>query len=58
MLSKFLYMLDGIMVYSHGQASYEMHSGDALILDGGSPHGPAQLLALPARFLSVTGFSG
>lgn len=56
--TEFLYMLEGAMVYSHGQASYEMHPGDALIFDGGSPHGPERLITLPIRFLSVTGFGG
>ncbi|MFN8076860.1 MAG: XRE family transcriptional regulator [Kineosporiaceae bacterium] len=54
--TEFLYMLDGVMVYGHGEARYEMHPGDSLQFDGEGPHGPAQLVELPIRFLSITAF--
>ena len=54
--TEFLYMLDGVMVYGHGQARYEMRSGDALQFDGEGPHGPVELRQLPVRFLSITAF--
>jgi transcriptional regulator with XRE-family HTH domain len=54
--TEFLYMLDGVMVYGHGDARYEMHAGDSLVFDGEGPHGPAELLELPIRFLTVTGY--
>ena len=49
-------MLDGVMVYGHGQARYEMHPGDSLVFDGEGPHGPAELIELPIRFLAVTAY--
>jgi hypothetical protein len=44
------------MVYGHGEARYEMHAGDSLVFDGDGPHGPAALVELPIRFLTVTGY--
>ncbi|WP_436773747.1 helix-turn-helix domain-containing protein [Yinghuangia sp. YIM S09857] len=49
-----LYMLEGEMVYGHGDARYEMRPGDTLQFDGEGPHGPGELVELPIRFLSVT----
>jgi hypothetical protein len=49
-------MLEGVMVYGHGEARYEMRAGDSLVFDGEGPHGPAELVELPIRFLTVTGF--
>ncbi len=54
--TEFLYVLEGRMVYGHGEARYEMGPGDCLVLDGEGPHGPVELLELPIRFLSVTGY--
>jgi transcriptional regulator with XRE-family HTH domain len=54
--TELLYMLEGVMVYGHGNARYTMRPGDALQLDGEGPHGPAQLVSLPIRFLSVIAF--
>ena len=54
--TEFLYMLEGEMVYGHGEARYVMRPGDALQLDGEGSHGPAELMSLPIRFLSVTAF--
>ncbi|MET9832264.1 XRE family transcriptional regulator [Streptomyces sp. NPDC006385] len=54
--TELLYMLEGEMVYGHGEASYTMRPGDALQLDGEGPHGPQELVTLPIRFLSVTAF--
>ena len=54
--TELLYMLEGEMVYGHGDASYTMHPGDALQLDGEGPHGPRELLTLPIRFLSVVSY--
>ncbi|NMO88405.1 XRE family transcriptional regulator [Actinomycetospora sp. TBRC 11914] len=48
-----LYMLEGVMVYAHGESSYTMRPGDALQLDGEGLHGPQELVELPIRFLSV-----
>ncbi|HSK58606.1 MAG TPA: XRE family transcriptional regulator [Actinomycetospora sp.] len=54
--TEFLFMLDGVMRYVHGEARYEMRAGDSLIFDGEGPHGPAELVELPITFLTVTGF--
>jgi transcriptional regulator with XRE-family HTH domain len=51
--TEFLYMLEGVMVYGHGQARYTMRSGDSLQFDGEAPHGPAELVKVPIRFLSI-----
>ena len=52
--TELLYMLEGEMVYGHGEARYTLRPGDALEFDGEGAHGPQDLLRLPARFLSVT----
>jgi transcriptional regulator with XRE-family HTH domain len=54
--TEFIYMLDGVMRYVHGEARYEMHAGDSLIFDGEGPHGPEELVQLPITFLTVTGY--
>jgi transcriptional regulator with XRE-family HTH domain len=54
--TELLYMLEGEMVYGHGDSSYTMRPGDALQLDGEGPHGPRELVSLPIRFLSVVAY--
>lgn len=54
--TELLFMLDGEMVYSHGESSYTMRPGDALQLDGEGIHGPQELVRLPIRFLSVVAY--
>jgi transcriptional regulator with XRE-family HTH domain len=54
--TELLYMLEGVMVYGHGDAQYTMRPGDALQLDGEGTHGPQELVELPIRFLSVTAY--
>lgn len=54
--TELLYMLEGEMVYGHGEARYPMRPGDALQLDGEAVHGPQELVALPIRFLSVVAY--
>ncbi|WP_432536153.1 helix-turn-helix domain-containing protein [Kineococcus arenarius] len=54
--TEILYVLEGAMVYGHGEARYEMHPGDALQFDGEGPHGPEELVELPVKFLSVTAY--
>ncbi|WP_149830806.1 helix-turn-helix domain-containing protein [Streptomyces tailanensis] len=54
--TELLYMLEGEMVYGHGEASYTLRPGDALQLDGEGAHGPQALVELPIRFLSVTAY--
>jgi DNA-binding XRE family transcriptional regulator/quercetin dioxygenase-like cupin family protein len=54
--TELLYMLEGEMVYGHGDSSYSMRPGDALQLDGEATHGPQTLVQLPIRFLSVVAY--
>jgi len=54
--TELLYMLEGEMVYAHGESRYPMRPGDALQLDGEGVHGPKELLRLPVRYLSVVAF--
>ena len=54
--TELVFMLEGEMVYGHGDASYTLAPGDALQLDGEGAHGPQELLALPVRFLSVVAY--
>jgi transcriptional regulator with XRE-family HTH domain len=50
---EFLYMLQGEVVYTHGDRTYPMQPGDSLFFDAGIPHGPLELRRLPAVYLSV-----
>jgi transcriptional regulator with XRE-family HTH domain len=50
---EFIYMLEGRMVYMHGDKSYRLSPGDSLFFDADAPHGPEELIALPIRFLSI-----
>jgi transcriptional regulator with XRE-family HTH domain len=49
-----LFMLEGVMKYSHGRGQYLMEVGDTLQFEGDVPHGPASLMRMPVRFLSFT----
>lgn len=53
---EFLYMLEGNVVYRHGDKIYDMHPGDALFFDADAPHGPEELRQLPIRYLSVISY--
>lgn len=53
---EFLYMLEGNVVYRHGEKTYDMHPGDALFFDAEAPHGPEELKQLPIRYLSVISY--
>lgn len=54
--TELLYMLEGVMVYGHGDAEYTLRPGDSLLLDGEGIHGPNDLVRLPIRFLAVTAY--
>lgn len=54
--TEFIHLLEGEMVYGHGQESYRLRAGDSLQFDGEGPHGPVELVDLPIRFLSVIAF--
>lgn len=50
---EFLYLLEGELIYRHGNRLYPMSAGDSLSFDGGVPHGPEKLLQVPIRLLSI-----
>ncbi|WP_157110789.1 helix-turn-helix domain-containing protein [Nocardia anaemiae] len=54
--TELLYMLEGVMVYGHGDSEYTLRPGDSLLLDGEGAHGPSELVRLPIRFLAVTAY--
>lgn len=51
-----LYMLEGIVGYRHADRLYRLEPGDSLIFDADAPHGPEELIALPARYLSIISY--
>lgn len=53
---EFLYMLEGEVVYRHGDSLYRMQAGDSLFFDADAPHGPEELVRLPARYLSIISY--
>lgn len=53
---EFLYMLEGEVVYRHGDKLFTMQPGDSLFFDADAPHGPEVLVTLPARYLSIISY--
>lgn len=53
---EFLYMLEGEVVYRHGNNLYRMVPGDSLFFDADAPHGPEELTHLPIRYLSIISY--
>ncbi|WP_245626904.1 helix-turn-helix domain-containing protein [Aestuariivita boseongensis] len=51
-----LYMLEGTLGYRHADQIYRLEPGDSLIFDADAPHGPEELIALPARYLSIISY--
>ncbi|MBT8155964.1 XRE family transcriptional regulator [Epibacterium ulvae] len=51
-----LYMLEGTVGYRHGDQMYRLEPGDTLLFDADAPHGPAELIELPAKFLSIISY--
>ncbi|MGE0748975.1 MAG: helix-turn-helix domain-containing protein [Variibacter sp.] len=56
--TQFIYLLEGKMIYRHGQKTYQMSAGDSLLFQANVPHGPEQLLVNPVRYLSVISYLG
>lgn len=54
--TEMLYMLEGVMIYGHGESEYTLRPGDSLLLDGEGLHGPHDLVRLPIRFLAITAY--
>ncbi len=50
---EFIHILKGKIVYRHGDRQYQLGPGDSLFFDALSPHGPTELLDLPATYLSI-----
>jgi transcriptional regulator with XRE-family HTH domain len=50
---EFIYMLTGEVVYRHGDHSYNLTPGDALLFDSAAPHGPEKLVIKPMTYLSI-----
>ena len=44
--TEFIYMLEGVMDYSHSRSVYRLQAGDSLQFDGEGAHGPADLVQL------------
>lgn len=53
---EFLYMLEGEVVYRHGNNLYRMMPGDSLFFDADAPHGPHELTKLPMKYLSIISY--
>ena len=51
--TEFIYMLTGEVVYRHGDQSYHLTPGDALLFDSAAQHGPEKLLVKPMTYLSI-----
>ena len=54
---EFIYILEGEVLYRHGDKLYPMSVGDSLFFDADAPHGPEELTKLPIRLLSVIVYS-
>ncbi|EAQ03944.1 DNA-binding protein, putative [Pseudooceanicola batsensis HTCC2597] len=48
-----LYILDGAMLYRHGDKTYLLEPGDSLLFDADAPHGPEEMHGFPIRYLSI-----
>jgi transcriptional regulator with XRE-family HTH domain len=51
--TEFIYMLAGEVVYRHGEETYHLQPGDALLFDSAAPHGPERLISKPMTYLSI-----
>lgn len=51
-----LYILDGVVGYRHADKIYRLEPGDTLVFDADAPHGPEELISLPARYLSIISY--
>jgi transcriptional regulator with XRE-family HTH domain len=53
---EFLHILEGEVVYRHGDKTFAMQPGDSLFFDAEAPHGPEELRKLPIRFICVISY--
>lgn len=49
---EFIYILEGEVVYRHGNDTYHLTPGDSLFFDSDAPHGPEELLLVPIRMIA------
>ena len=54
--SELIYMLEGEVLYRHGEETYRMLPGDSLFFDADAPHGPEDLITRPIRYLSIISY--
>ncbi|MFR0690281.1 cupin domain-containing protein [Enterobacterales bacterium AE_CKDN230030158-1A_HGKHYDSX7] len=54
--TEFLHLLEGELVYRHGNQLYHLQAGDSLTFDGDTPHGPEKLVQVPIRLLSIMNY--
>lgn len=54
--TEFVHLLEGELIYRHGNLLYSMHAGDSLTFDGEVPHGPEKLVEVPIRLLSIMNY--
>lgn len=53
---EFIYMLEGEVVYRHGDSLFRMQPGDSLFFDADAPHGPEELTGRPIKYLSIISY--
>ena len=51
-----IYMLEGKVNYRHGDDVHALSPGDTFFFDADAPHGPEELVELPARYLSIISY--
>ncbi len=51
--TEFIYMLSGEVAYRHGDQSYHLQPGDAILFDSAALHGPERLISSPMTYLSI-----
>ena len=54
--TEFLHLLEGELIYRHGNQLYRMEAGDSLTFEGEIPHGPEELVRVPIRLLSIMNY--
>ncbi|WP_442967206.1 helix-turn-helix domain-containing protein [Pseudomonas sp. WJP1] len=54
--TEFLHLLEGELIYRHGNQLYRMEAGDSLTFEGEIPHGPEELVQVPIRLLSIMNY--
>ena len=55
--TEFIFMLTGRVAYRHGERTYDLEPGDALLFDSATLHGPERLIELPSTYLSIIVYS-